>query len=47
VENPPVMGYVRLNMLAARSGADEILSVLGNERAGKGELLQDNMEERA
>ncbi|HEX2098195.1 MAG TPA: methyltransferase domain-containing protein [Rubrobacteraceae bacterium] len=47
VENPPVMDYVRLNMLAARSGADEILSVLGNERAGKGELLQENMEERA
>jgi trans-aconitate 2-methyltransferase len=47
VEDPPVMDYVRLNILAARSGTDEILSVLGSEQAGKGELLQDDMEERA
>lgn len=47
VEDPPVMDYVRLNILATRSRADEMLPAFGNDRAGEGGVLRDNTEERA
>jgi trans-aconitate 2-methyltransferase len=48
VEDPPVMDYVRLNILAARSRADETLSTRPEMNGqAREDSLRDNMQERA